>query len=115
MEHRKIRLIISSFSGAKGYFALAVFASLLTTVLNALTPQIFRFTIDSVLDGDGYPFLSSHLWVMAVVLMGCAALSGLSMFLSRYNTARAGETFAQNMRDMLFSHVQKVKMDWHDK
>lgn len=115
MEHRKIRLIISSFSGAKGYFALAVFASLLTTVLNALTPQIFRFTIDSVLGGDGYPFLSSHLWVMAVVLMGCAALSGLSMFLSRYNTARAGETFAQNMRDMLFSHVQKVKMDWHDK
>lgn len=115
MEHRKIRLIITSFSGAKGYFALAVFASLLTTVLNALTPQIFRFTIDSVLGGDGYPFLSSHLWVMAVVLMGCAALSGLSMFLSRYNTARAGETFAQNMRDMLFSHVQKVKMDWHDK
>lgn len=115
MEHRKIRLIISSFSGAKGYFALAVFASLLTTVLNALTPQIFRFTIDSVLGGDGYPFLSSHLWIMAVVLMGCAALSGLSMFLSRYNTARAGETFAQNMRDMLFSHVQKVKMDWHDK
>lgn len=37
------------------------------------------------------------------------------MFLCRYHTAKAGENFAENMRNELFSHVQKLPMSWHDK
>ena len=37
------------------------------------------------------------------------------MFLCRYHTAKAGENFAENMRNALFSHVQKLPMSWHDK
>lgn len=42
-------------------------------------------------------------------------LSGLSQYVCRSNTALAGETFAKNMRDMLFAHVQRIPMSWHDK
>ncbi len=70
---RKIQLILRYFKGAKKYFLAAVIASLITTVFNALTPQIFRFTIDSVLEGNDYPYLAEHLWIMALILV-CVAL-----------------------------------------
>lgn len=115
MKNRKIQLTFRFFKGAKKYFAVAVIASFITTVFNSLTPQIFRFTIDSVLDGDKYPYLSEHLWVIAGVLVGVAMLSGVSMFFSRFFTARAGENFAENMRNALYAYVQRLPSAWHDK
>lgn len=114
-KHRKLKLIIRFFAGAKRYFAAAIAASFLMTVLNSLTPQIFRFTIDEVLGGNGYSYLSKHLWVIALVLIAVELLSGISMFVCKYNTAKAGENFAQNLRNTLFRHVQKLPMSWHDK
>ena len=112
---RKIQLILRYFKGAKSYFLAAVLASLITTVFNALTPQIFRFTIDSVLEGNDYPYLAEHLWIMALILVGVALFSGAAMYVSRYHTAKAGENFAKNMRDALFAHVQKLPRKWLDK
>lgn len=114
MKSRKIRMTAQFFNGAKRYFAGAVLASLMTTALNALTPQIFRFTIDSVLGSGKYPYLSSHLWIMALILVAVASLSGIFLYMGRVGTALAGETFARNMRESLFSHVQKLPMSWHD-
>ena len=114
MKSRKIRMTAQFFNDAKRYFAGAVLASLMTTALNALTPQIFRFTIDSVLGSGKYPYLSSHLWIMALILVAVAALSGIFLYMGRVGTALAGETFARNMRESLFSHVQKLPMSWHD-
>lgn len=114
-KHRRLQLTSRFFVGARGAFAAAVAAAFLTTALNSLTPQIFRFTIDSVLDGKDYPYLSSHLWIMGLILAGVALLSGAAMFVSRYCTAKAGENFAKNMRDTLFAHVQKLPMSWHDR
>ena len=112
---RKITLILRFFEGAKKYFITATFASLMMTVLNSLTPQIFRFSIDHVLGSEEYPFLKDNLWVMALLIVATALLSGLFMFVCRYHTAKAGENFAENMRNALFSHVQKLPMSWHDK
>lgn len=114
-KQRRLQLISRFFAGARGAFAAAAAASFITTILKSLTPQIFRFTIDSVLGGSKYPYLSEHLWVMALILTTVALLSGAAMFVSRYYTARAGENFAKNMRDTLFAHVQKLPMSWHDK
>lgn len=114
-KHRRLQLTSRFFVGARGAFAAAVAAAFLTTALNSLTPQIFRFTIDSVLAGKDYPYLSSHLWIMGLILAGVALLSGAAMFVSRYCTAKAGENFAKNMRDTLFAHVQKLPMSWHDR
>ena len=114
-KHRKADLVLRFFQGSKKYFLVAVLASLVTTGLNSLTPQIFRFTVDSVLGGDKYKYLSKHLWIMALMLVGVALFSGAALFLSRAYTAKAGENFAKNMRDALFSHVQRLPMEWHDR
>lgn len=115
MKNRKWKLIYRFFDGAKRYFLLAIFASLATTVLNALTPQIFRFSIDTVLSGKGFPYLLDNLWLISLAIIGVAVLSGISLYVSRNNTAKAGENFAKNIRDALFVHVQKLPMKWHDK
>lgn len=112
---RKVQLIARFFTGAKRFFVTAVIASLFMTLLNSLTPQIFRFTIDSVLGSEEYPYLAENLWVMAVALILTAVLSGICMFVCRYHTAKAGENFAENMRNYLFAHVQKIPMSWHDR
>ena len=115
IQNRKFRITAKFFTGAKKYFVMAVFASFITTILNSLTPQIFRFTIDSVLGSNQYPSLSEHLWIMALVVIGVAVMSGIFLYVGRVGTALAGETFAKNMRDALFVHVQKLPMSWHDK
>ena len=113
-KYRKLNLTRRFFDGSKGYFAAAVAASLAATVLNALTPQIFRFSVDSVLGGGKYTYLADHLWILSLLLIAVAALSGIAQYICRSNTAMAGENFAKNMRDALFAHVQKLPMDWHD-
>lgn len=114
-KYRKTELILRYFHGSKRYFLCAVAASFLTTALNAVTPQIFRFGIDKVLGGGGYPYLREHLFVLSLAVVAVAVLSGIFMFLTRTCTARAGENFARNLRDALFYHVQRLPMNWHDK
>ena len=80
----KLRQNKEFFKGAKIYFVTAIFASLMMTLLNSLTPQIFKFTIDSVLGSEVYPFLKENLWVMASLIIATALFSGLFMFLCRY-------------------------------
>lgn len=90
-------------------------ASFITTLLNALTPQIFRFSIDEVLGGGAGSGLSDKLWMLALLIILVAVASGIFTYISRSNTAKAGENFAKNLRDALFVHVQKLPMKWHDK
>ena len=108
-------MIVKFLQGSKGYFAAAVAASLASTVLNALTPQIFRFSIDEVLGGKGGSRLPVNLWELAWMIVAVAVASGLFTYVSRTNTAKAGENFAKNLRDTLFIHVQKLPMKWHDR
>ena len=75
LKHRKLYLIFRFLQGSKIYFAAAIAASLISTILNALTPQIFRFSIDEVLSGNignsrnGGSYLSSHLWILALMIV----------------------------------------------
>ncbi len=113
--NRKMELILRYLYGSKRYFICAAAASFVTTALNAVTPQIFRFCIDEVLGGGGYMWLEEHLWFLSLVIVLVAVLSGSFLFITRACTAQAGENFAKNMRDELFSHVQRLPMSWHDK
>ncbi len=114
-RYTRTRLILTFARGARGYFFIVLLASLASTCLNALIPRIFSFTIDFVLGVDGIRFFKEHLWVLAFGVIAIALLNGFSVFFYRTYTAKAGETFAKNMRDLLFSHVQRLPMKWHSK
>ena len=50
-----------------------------------------------------------------MMIVAVAVASGIFTYISRTNTAKAGENFAKNLRDALFIHVQKLPMKWHDR
>lgn len=109
----RFSLILRFSKNTKRYFAIVLASSLVSTVLGALIPRIFSFTIDRVLVPGGIPYLKEHLWLLSLLVAGIAFGNGISIYLYRSNTAKAGETFAKNMRDILFYHVQRLPMKWH--
>lgn len=130
-EYRRLGLAVRFADGSKRYFFAAIVASLLMTLFNTLTPQIFKITVDSVLGAapfalpefilewveqmGGRAYFAAHLWSVAIFVILVAALSGLCNFFCRIFTAKAGENFAQKMRDNLFGHVQRLPMAWQVK
>ena len=115
MKNRKIQLTLCFFKGAKRYFIVAVIASFITTVFNSLTPQIFRFTIDSVLDGKNIQSGRASLGDSGRSCGSCDAV-GRTMFSSAaFSQRETGENFAENMRNALYAHVQRLPSAWHDK
>lgn len=113
-KNGKIQLILRFSKGTRGCFIIILLASLASTLLNSLIPRIFGFTIDRVLVEDGIPYLKEHIWLISLEVIGIALVNGIMIYLYRSQTAKAGETFAKNMRDILFAHVQKLPMKWHD-
>lgn len=109
----RFHLILRFSRNTKRCFILVLVSSLVSTVLNTLIPRIFSFTVDRVLVADGISYLKENLWILAVLVAGIALANGIAVYLYRSNTAKAGETFAKNMRDLLFYHVQRLPMSWH--
>lgn len=112
-KNQRFALILRFARGAKLAFLIVLAASFASTALNALIPRIFRFTIDSVLSENGISYLKEHLWILSLAVIMIAVANGISIFLYRTYTAKAGEYFAKNMRDVLFTHVQRLPMKWH--
>ena len=113
-KNGKIQLILRFSKGTRGCFIIILLASLTSTLLNSLIPRIFGFTIDRVLVEDGIAYLREHIWLISLEVIGIALVNGIMIYLCRSQTAKAGETFAKNMRDILFAHVQRLPMKWHD-
>ncbi|MBO4696469.1 MAG: ABC transporter ATP-binding protein [Lachnospiraceae bacterium] len=126
----KHKSMLSRFmKGAAGFFALTVFASVMVTVLDAVFPQVIRYTVDTLINGQeptkavgffaslfgGADFLRNNLWMIALIVVITALLTSFFRYLTRVANARGSETMAENMRNTLFSHIQKLPFSWHTK
>lgn len=121
--------IFQYVNGSWRFYILALTANMLATVFNFLTPQIIRFTVDSVIGEEpadlpsillaayqaigGRDTLRSHLIICAVAVIIVALLNGLCNFVSRISTAKASEGFVRRIRNALFEHIQKLPYQWH--
>ncbi|HHU23230.1 MAG TPA: ABC transporter ATP-binding protein [Clostridiales bacterium] len=110
-------------------FVLALIASSLSIIFSFLTPQIIRFTVDSVIGTEKADlpvivvsilealgereFLRSHLYFCASGVVVCALISGIFNYISRMNIAKGTENFTKNLRDTLFRHIQYLPFSWH--
>lgn len=108
-------------------FIAALVCSMLNTVLTAVTPQIIRITVDSVLGSVPYAlpaWLVSALDLMnaptvralllaALGILLASVLGGVSNYLARLNTARCSENFVKALRDNLYGHIQRLPFAWH--
>ena len=129
VSRRRTGLILHFLRGNVHLFVIALVFSMLNTVFNALTPQIIRVTVDSIIGGAPVAIpdflkgrlpegifagrgMAALLWAAGAVL-AVSILSGLSMYLSRMGLAKGTENFLKALRDRLFEHIQKLPFAWH--
>ncbi len=97
----------------------------LDTACHAVTPQIIRVTVDSILGSEPQTFLPQSvlaalradparaLWWAAGAVLAAAALRGAFGFGQRLLFAVGNERFVKAMRDTLYEHIQHLSFAWH--
>lgn len=125
------RLLLLFLQGSKRFFLIGILTSLIVAGADMINPQLIRYTVDTVIDTEpsalpafvnrlidrigGVPFLRENLWVLALVIIGVALFSAVSRYGQRLFNTKAAETLVQQMRNLLFTHIQKLPFSWHMK
>ena len=108
---KKFRDIARFLKGSTHYLLLALAAGMLTTMFNALTPQIIRRTVDA-LTGQDRPEKDFLLLAAAAVVVS-ATCAGIFTYVSNVCMAKGSEGFLKTMRDQLYRHIQRLPYTWH--
>lgn len=127
----KMRLLRRFLRGCIIGFLFCMLAAILSTLASTLQPQIVRIAVDGVICNNdvelpsaasallkkvgGISYFSSHLWVVAALLVGVALVQVLSTYAFRVWESRASGKLIKNMRDDLFSHIQCLPYAWFSK
>lgn len=121
-------------SYAKGYIYLILISAIATILkvgANFATPQIVRFTVDSIIDDIPFNFSKSvmnfieylggregiqqNIWICAAIIIVLALITAVSDYIGRITIAKGSEGIIKNLRDILFGHIQRLPYSWHIK
>ena len=115
--------------GCVRFFVFTILASFAVTVFEMLIPQVIRQTVDSVIGSEemnapgfikrwfeqmgGAAYFRENLWVIAIIIIVMAALLALVIYLRGLTASVSAEKLQQNIREDLFSHIEKLPFSWH--
>ena len=125
----KASLVGRFVRGVWGYFVLGLLFAMLGMVFNALSPQIIRLTVDSVLGTEPVALPDwaisllrlaelraeplRALWIAAAAVAVAAALRAVCGYGQRVSLAKGSEGFVKGIRDALYAHIQRLPFEWH--
>lgn len=128
-RREKTDLILRYLRCCLGFFSIALLCACLSMVLNALTPQIIKITVDSILGTEPIALpkavqnllplgsLRSNpiqaLWIAAAAVIVVAILRGLCSYGQRIHLSKGSERFVKGIRDDLYRHIQHLSYAWH--
>lgn len=125
----KLKMLLNLMKGNRLRYLGAIIAVAFATLFSYISPLIIRFTIDSVI-GDkpmdapefitvfiknlgGPSRLQYNLWIPGLLLVGVTLLQGLFTYLKGRWSAESAEATAQNLRDKLYDHLQRLPFSYH--
>lgn len=105
-------------------FAASVIANIICTLCTTVLPLIISFTVDSVLGNEeaagayktvaalfgGAEYIKANLWIPAALIAAIALLNALFSYANNYLNSYGNQTLIKNMRNGLFSHVQRLPL-----
>lgn len=128
---KKLRLIHCFLKGSRLLFALSILSASLSALADMINPQIIRMALDNAIGGKegsysapvmrlvdffgGFSYLAQHLWIMAAGIVLVALVKVVSQYCFRVFNTKASETLVKNMRDSLFSKIERLPFSWHMK
>ena len=127
--YTKTGMLAHFLKGCTRFFVFTILASLLVTVFEMLIPQVIRQTVDAVIGEEemnapavvvrwftrlgGAAYFRENLWIIAVIIIVMAALLALVIYLRGISASVSAERLQQNIREDLFSHIEKLPFSWH--
>ncbi|MGD9569770.1 MAG: ABC transporter ATP-binding protein [Sedimentibacter sp.] len=110
---------------------ISFIATIIKVGASFATPQIIRFTVDSIIDDIPFSFsqpimnlinlvggregIRQNIWICAVFVLILALVTSLSDYIGRLTMAKGSEGIIKNIRNNLFEHIQKLPFSWHIK
>ncbi len=127
-RYTKAGLLGYFLKGSVLLFVSVVVFSFLVTLTNVIVPKIIGFTIDCVLKdlpvpekykglvalAGGVEYLKANIWVIAVIITAIAALTLVFHYCRMYFNTWANQSLMQRMRNGLFTHIQRLPLEWHN-
>ncbi len=127
-RYTKAGLLGYFLKGSVLLFVSVVVFSFLVTLTNVIVPKIIGFTIDCVLRdlpvpekykglvalAGGIEYLKANIWVIAVIITAIAALTLVFHYCRMYFNTWANQSLMQRMRNGLFTHIQRLPLEWHN-
>ena len=125
-----LALLSGFMKGSWKYFAASIFCSMISSGTDMIIPQILRCAIDNIIGGSdemtsmvrtitdwfgGTERLRKELWIVALAIMAVAAVKAVTQYVFRVSHTKASETLVKTMRDMLFTHIERLPYEWHMK
>ncbi len=108
--------------------ALMIFFAVFAVFLNLLSPLVFSYFIDYVIDLKpienpltaavfdllgGTAYLRQHLWIGGLLVICIYALQSLSLFLRSYLSGKVSEDMVYRLRNDLYRHLQRLPYSYH--
>ena len=131
MHSRKLRLMKKLVGDNKIHFIIALLCTMLTVVIEFITPIILAETLDYYLQGKpsrmpgfvnawvnalgGREFMAQNLWIAGLAMVGLNLLSGVFSFAKGRAQSVAGENVALYLRETLYGHIQHLPFAYHVK
>ena len=123
------KALIWELSRGSRLLYLAAFLSMVVVILTGyLTPQIVRFTIDSVIGNEpiavsffvpaveyfgGTDALLGRIWLIGIAVVLVSLIGGLCNFIRGRTLSMGAEGLIKRLRDRLYDHVQHMPYSWH--
>ena len=131
MEPKNPRLMRKLIRDNKWYFFIAFLTTVLTVIIEFVTPIILAETLDYYLQGKpsrmpgfinqwvdslgGREYMANNLWIAGLFMVGLNILSGVFSFIKGRAQAVAGENVSLSLREKLYNHIQNLPFSYHVK
>jgi len=118
----------NQLTGNRLRIAIMIIAVIFYVTMNLLSPLVFSFVIDNVINNQpienswimlvsiwlgGIEFLRSNLWVGGVVLLTLALLGGTAMYWRGRLNGEISENVTLKIREELYHHLQRLPYAYH--
>ena len=122
-------LLMTFLKGSKRSFALSALFALAVAMIDFVNPKVIGYTVDALIGNPregatsltervlqrmgGAAFVTSHLGLVALIVVGVALAGALARYLFRLLNARGAERLLRTMRDGLFEQILHLPYAWH--
>ncbi len=131
MQGAKLHLTGKLLRQNKWFFLAALACTIMTVVIEFITPIGLAETLDYYLQGKpsrmpafvnawvdslgGREFMANNLWIVGLALVALNLLSGVFSFCKSRTQAIAGENVSLTLRERLYAHIQRLPFSYHVK